>query len=230
MKFSTLRKAFPFTLPVLGGYLALGFGFGILLTTIGYGWFISFLMSFFMFAGAGQYLAVSFFAANLSITSMLLVTFLVNSRHIFYGLSLFEKTKTMNKWEKFNLIFSLTDENYALLSSLSVPAGVDPAKFYTALVSLNHLYWILGSLLGSLIGSYLNFNPQGIEFALVALFVVIVLDQWAICTNKLPFYLGGISAILALLFAKPYMMPVAGLLTTVALLFVRKVESKYDNK
>ncbi len=229
MEFSTVRKALPFTLPVFGGYIALGFGFGILLSKLGYGWFIAFLMSFFMFAGAAQYLALSFFAANLSITSMLLVTFLVNSRHLFYGLSLFEKTKTMNRLEKFNLVFSLTDENYALLSSLSLPADVNPAKFYTALVSLNHFYWVLGSLLGSLFGSYVNFNTEGIEFALVALFVVMVLDQWSSTTNKLPFYLGGISAIIALLFAKPYMMPIAGLLTTFALLLVRKVESKYDN-
>ena len=79
---------------------------------------------------------------------------------------------------KFYMIFSLTDETYALLSSVQVPAGVEPRSFYFSIALLDHSYWILGSVIGAVAGAILPIDTTGIDFAMTALFVVIAVDQW----------------------------------------------------
>ena len=170
-----LAAAFPVTVPVLMGYLAIGMAFGFMLQNIGYNFIWAFFMSLTIYAGSGQYLGVSLLAAAASLGIVALMTLLINFRHLVYGLSMLEKFRGMG-WRKFYMIFSLTDETYALLSSAQAPVGVNPKNFYFAIALLDQSYWILGSVIGAVAGAVLPISTEGIDFAMTALFVVIAVD------------------------------------------------------
>ena len=89
------RKAFPYTIPVLTGYLFIGIAFGVMFAEKGYSFLWAVLMSLLVYAGSGQYLAVNFFAPGVSILQVVFLTLMVNIRHIFYGISLLEKFHSM---------------------------------------------------------------------------------------------------------------------------------------
>ena len=174
-------KEFPFafttTIPVLLGYIAIGMAFGLMLVAAGYPWWLAPIMSVLMYAGAGQYLAVSLFVANAGWWEVALFTFLVNSRHMVYGVSLLNRFYGFG-WHKLYMIFALTDETYALQTSLKEPVGLQRKQVYFYIALLDHLYWILGGLLGAVAGSLLPIPTKGIGFALTALFMVLVIEQW----------------------------------------------------
>ena len=193
-----LAAAFPVTVPVLMGYLAIGMAFGFMLQAIGYNFIWAFFMSLTIYAGSGQYLGVSLLAAAASLGTVALMTLLINFRHLVYGLSMLEKFRGMG-WRKFYMIFSLTDETYALLSSAQAPVGVDPKKFYFAIALLDQSYWIIGSVIGAVAGEILPISTEGIDFAMTALFVVIAVDQWKAYRKHLPALIGGAVTIVCLL-------------------------------
>ena len=124
MNRKALTAAFPATVPVLMGYLAIGMAFGLMLETAGYGVGWALLMSMTIYAGSGQYLGVSLLATGASLSQAAFLTLMINFRHLVYGLSMLEKFRGMGA-RKFYMIFSLTDETYALLSSARAPVGVD---------------------------------------------------------------------------------------------------------
>jgi len=184
-----IAAAFPVTNPVLMGYLAIGIAFGLMLQSIGYSALWAFLMSLLIFAGSGQYLGVSLLAIGAPLTEVALLTFIINFRHLVYGLSLLEKLRGMGV-RKLYMIFGLTDETYALLSSARPPEGVRAHDFYFWIALLNHSYWIAGSVLGAVAGQLLGFDTTGVDFAMTALFIVIAVDQWKTYPKHLPALLG----------------------------------------
>lgn len=198
MNRKALSAAFPVTVPVLMGYLAIGMAFGFMLQAIGYNFIWAFFMSLTIYAGSGQYLGVSLLASAAALGTVALMTLLINFRHLVYGLSMLEKFRGMG-WRKFYMIFSLTDETYALLSSAQAPVGVDPKNFYFAIALLDQSYWIIGSVIGAVAGEILPISTEGIDFAMTALFVVIAVDQWKAYQKHLPAFIGGIVTIVCLL-------------------------------
>ena len=219
MNRKALKTVFLDTVPVLTGYLFLGAGFGILLvekTGYGIGWALG--MSLFMLAGSGQYLAVSMLASHASLLSAAIATFLVNARHIFYGISLIEPYKGAGKKKPY-MIYTLTDETYSLVTQNDPPAGMK-RHTYCFLVSLfDHSYWLMGAALGSLLGSTLPISFEGVEFVLTALFVTMFVEQWLTHKNHLPAIIGvGATVLCLVLFGKdlfliPSMALIAILLT-----------------
>ena len=188
----TFAAAFPVTAPVLMGYLAIGMAFGLMLQSAGYGVLWAFFMSLVIYAGSGQYLGVSLLATGAFLTLM------VNFRHLVYGLSLIEKLRGMGP-RKLYVIFALTDETYALLSSAKPPQGVRDHDFYFAVALLDHIYWIGGSVLGSLVGAALGMDTTGVDFAMTALFLVIAVGQWKAAGSHLPVLLGAAATIASLM-------------------------------
>ena len=185
----TLSAAFPATVPVLMGYLAIGLAFGLMLQAEGYGVGWALAMSLTIYAGSGQYLGVSLLAAGAPLTQVAFLTLILNFRHLVYGLSMLEKFRGMG-WRKLYMIFSLTDETYALLSSAQAPVGVNPKNFYFAIAVLDQSYWILGSVIGAVAGAVIPFSTEGVDFAMTALFVVIAVEQWKTYRKHLPALLG----------------------------------------
>ncbi len=171
-----LRAAFPRTLPILMGYLFLGFAFGVLLGSRGYGALTSFLASTLVYAGSLQFVAVELLG-QFNLLQAALVALMVNARHLFYGLSMLERFRGTGRYKPY-LIFSLTDETYSLYCAGPVPPGLREDRFLFSLAWLDHLYWIAGSVLGSAASWLIPFETQGIEFVMTALFTVIFLGQW----------------------------------------------------
>lgn len=219
MNRKTLKTVFLDTVPVMTGYLFLGAGFGILLSEkTGYGAVWSIAMALFMLAGSGQYLAVSLMADHASIISAAIATFLINARHIFYGISLVEAYKGSGKKKPY-LIFALTDETYSLVTQNEPPEGMSRHSYCFWVSLLDQIYWLIGCALGSFLGSTLPISFEGVEFVLTALFVTMFVEQWLTHKNHLPAIIGVGSTVLCLvLFGKdvfliPSMVLIAALLT-----------------
>lgn len=192
------QAAFPFTIPVMTGYLFIGIAFGVMYQEKGYNFLWAILMSAMVYAGSGQYLAVNFFVPGVSFFQVIFLEFMVNVRHIFYGLSLLERFHNMGK-KKLYMIFSLTDETYSLFFLTKIPKDVDENKFMLAIAVLDQLYWIIGSAIGAIAGSMIPFDTTGIDFAMTALFVVIFVEQWLTSKNHIPALTGLCAGLVCLL-------------------------------
>lgn len=182
-RWAALRAAFPATVPVMTGFLVLGFAYGILMQTKGYGVVWATAMSALVLGGSIQYVAVTLLTTAFDPLQAFLLSLMVNARHLFYGLSLLDKYRGLGRVRPF-LIFSLCDETFSLVSTLEPPEGVARRDFYFWISLLDYLYWITGTALGGLLGSFLTFDTTGLDFALTALFVVLFLEQWKKPENR----------------------------------------------
>lgn len=225
----TLKTTLMYTFPVLIGYMFLGMAFGLLLQKSGFNYIWAFFISLFVYAGSMQFVLVDFFGSSLSLPVIALMTLIINSRHIFYGLSFIDKFKKMGKLYPY-MIFSLTDETYSILCSVEHPDGIDRNKLYFAIASLNQMYWIAGSVIGALTGELITFNTTGIDFAMTALFVVIFIEQWKEFKSHIPALTGLFSAILCLMLFGPNNFILPSLLITVAFLLLVKNKIPAVNK
>lgn len=213
------QSSFKLSLPVLFGYIPLGMAFGVVFSTqLDYAWWFAPLMGLVIYAGAGQLLAVSLLAAYTGLVEVFIAMFVLNARHLFYGLSLLDAFAGAG-WRKPYLIFGLTDETYSLLTSR--PRTTDKLaeqKIDFQITLLNQGYWILGCALGAWLGHTLTFNATGIEFALVALFLVLCIEQYKALHSPFVIWAGLAAALFAaLLFPASQQLLVAILLVCIAL-------------
>ncbi len=213
--------AFKTTVPVLLGYILLGMAFGFLLDGAGYHWIYAFIMSLFVYAGSGQFLAVALLAAGAGLTEFAIATLLLNFRHAFYGLSLLEKFSGVGRVKPY-LIFALTDETYALLTTTDVPQGSSKSRFYFYIAALDHLYWIAGSVLGAALGSVLDLNLEGMSFVLTALFVVLTIEQYFNSEARFPFIAAVSAGTLSLILFNPDNMLLASIVLGTLILIGRE--------
>ncbi len=199
---NSFTLAFTYSIPVLLGYVAIGTGFGLLLASKGYPPWLAPVMSLFMFAGAAQYIAVGLFAAGAGLAEMLLITLVVNARHLAYGFSLLSRYRKL-PWYRWYLVFAMTDETFALVSSLpedDFRLSTRPGPFLFWLSLLDQSYWVFGSTLGAVVGAMLPWKMDGIEFALTALFVVLMVEQMLRVKKPSPFIIAALVSTLAVLF------------------------------
>ena len=202
MNRKSLAAAFPHTVPVLMGYLSIGIVFGWMLSAAGFHPIWSAIMSLTMYAGSGQYLGVQLLADAAPLADAAFLTLILNFRHLVYGLSMLEKFQGMG-WRKLYMIFSLTDETYALLAGVEAPEGVNEKAFYFSIALLDHLYWIAGSVIGAVAGALITINTEGIDFAMTALFLVIAVEQWQSNQRHSPVLLGALGTLACLLLFGP---------------------------
>ncbi len=194
-----VRPAFLATIPVMTGYLVLGFGFGLMLHEAGYDAWLALGMSGFIYAGSMQYVAVELFTGGASMAMVALTTLMVNARHLFYGVSMLDKYRGMGAVKPY-LIFALTDETYSLVCQDALPVPQENRKAYYLLVSLfDHLWWLSGSLLGALAGTLLRISTEGVDFALTALFVTVMTEQWLSAEDRVPALIGTAASLLCLI-------------------------------
>ena len=231
MRSKTVKLAFLKSLPVMAGYIVLGIGFGILLRKAGYGVLWAFAMSTLIYGGSMQYVGVDLIAGGASIITTAITTFMVNARHLFYSISMLRVYKNSGKYKPY-LIYAITDETYSLLCDGKTPEGTDP-ELYRFLVSLfDHSFWIIGGVLGNLLGAVLPFSSAGIEFSMTALFIAAFVEQWISSGDHIPAITGVLSTLLCLLIfgSENFLIPSMLLITLVLTILRGRLEGKGEEK
>ena len=123
-RFVIVKRAFIDSLPVLMGYSAMGFAAGVLLSAhsgIDFAGIWAFLTSATSISGALQFMLVDWIAKRTPLLDVALLTFCLNIRYAMYGFSLIDRFRGIGFWKKFYLIWSLTDETYALETECKIP-------------------------------------------------------------------------------------------------------------
>ncbi|NLN97990.1 MAG: branched-chain amino acid ABC transporter permease [Eubacteriaceae bacterium] len=222
-----LKIAIPQTIPVLISYIFAGMAFGILLNQLGYSYWWALFISCTVYAGTMQFVLLSFLDGGVALLNAALITLAVNLRHAFYGLSFIETFNEMGLPGQY-MIFSLTDETYALMCQMDTVQHQDISKIRLAIAMLNQSYWISGCVLGAMLGSFIPFNLKGIEFAMPSLFMVMFVEQWRSKENHFPSIFGISIGLIALLIlgADHFILPALSVVTlTFFLIGNQKLES-----
>lgn len=200
MNKNILKKAFTAAIPVMSSYIVIGMSLGVVMQSRGYNALWTAATSVFIYAGSMQFVALELMCSGTKLLTVALTTLMVNLRHTFYGLSMVDKYKNTGKVKPY-LIYALSDETYSLVCE---PPQLEPGEekaFYFLVTAMDQFCWILGTVLGALAGSMLPFSTEGIDFALTALFVSVVTEQWLSTKEHSPALLGmGLSLLCLLLF------------------------------
>ena len=235
------RTAFRDSIPVLMGYSTMGFAAGVLLAVRGDiawapAWAAATSAAF--VSGPLQYIFVDWVHTSLAIGSVLLVTLCVNFRYALYGLSLVERFKGAKLWQKAYLIGTVTDETYALQMA-SKFTGKAYVVYCLFLTMLDHIYWIAGVTTGAAAGVLAQgaFSPErvqvatkGIDFAMTALFLVILTDQVRERQNRMPAVVGLVAALASYLaFGRANMLVPSALAIVTAFLAFRRWLERIGN-
>lgn len=214
-----LKYALGKTIPIMFSYLFLSMAFGIMMNQAGFPFYWAYLVSLTVYTGAFQFVIVSFLSAGAGIATIALTALAMNCRHMFYGVTFLKEFKSMGKRYPY-MIFSLTDETYALYCSLEYPEELDHHQVMFDIAWLSRAYRLIGTLVGALLGQIIPFDFEGVDFCMTALFVTILIDQWKKTENHAPAVIGGVSAVVFLLIfgASRFMLP--SLMVTTALLLI----------
>ncbi len=220
-----LKQALIKTIPVAAGYLVMGFGFGVLLSARGYPFYWAPLIALSVYAGSMQFVLIDLLSGGASLVATAVMSFLINARHLFYGLSMLDEYRQVKRGRGY-LIFSLTDETFSIVAAGLPRKDLKPDGYYLAVSALDQSYWVLGCLLGGLAGAALPFDFRGIEFSMTALFVVTFVEQWMSSRDHLPALIGLGCALLALLVfgSEQMILPAMGLILLGLLLYRRHEE------
>lgn len=224
-KLDALKAAFPYTTPILAGFLFLGAAYGMMMHERGFAFWWPCLMSAVIFAGSMEFVTVGLLCSAFEPTQALLLALTVNARHLFYGVSMLEKYRGTGRVKPY-LIFGLCDETFSINCFSSPPEGVEKQDFYFFVTLFNQLYWVAGATLGGLLGGLLPFSAKGIDFVMTALFVVIFMDQWKTTRRHAPALLGlAVSAVCLVIFgAQRFLLPAMGLLLVILGAFRGRLE------
>lgn len=219
---NTVKTAIRASLPVLAGYLVLGIGFGVLLQKQGYGFWWAVLMSLTIYGGSMQYASLDLISGGASLITTALMTLMIQVRHFFYGISMLEKYQNTGRIKPY-LIFALTDETYSLVCT-GAPEDISPNLYYLVVSLCDQIYWVVGSVIGGILGAALPFDSTGMDFAMTALFVVIFVEQWQSAKSHIPALVGlGVTLVCLLIFGAGRFLIPAMILITLALAVCRGV-------
>ena len=213
MNKTVFKKALTAALPVMYSYVVIGMGFGMVVQSRGFGALWAGAMSVFIYAGSMQFVALELIGSGASLLTAAITTVMVNLRHVFYGLSMVDKYKNAGACKPY-LIYALSDETYSLVCNPPELLPGEERVFYLLVTAMDQSCWVLGSILGGLLGAALPFSTEGVDFALTALFVSVVAEQWLSSKDHIPALLGlGLSLLCLLLFgADQFLLPAMALI------------------
>ncbi|MCH5273559.1 MAG: AzlC family ABC transporter permease [Lachnospiraceae bacterium] len=202
------KCAFPKTIPIFAGFWFLGISYGIYMNVSGFSFLYPMLMGLTIFGGSLEFVAVTMLLGSFAPLQTLIMTLMIQARHLFYGIAMLEKYKGTG-WKKPYLIFGMCDESFSINYSAEIPEDVDKGWFMFFVTLLNQIYWVTGAALGGLLGSLIQFNTEGLDFVMTAMFVVIFLEQWLKEKKHYTALIGvSVSAVCLLVFgAESFMIP-----------------------
>lgn len=227
LKWHAFKAAFPNTIPVMAGYLFLGMSYGIYMSVEGFQWYYPAFMALVIYGGSLEFVCVEMLLSAYAPLQTFLMAFMIQARHIFYGLAMLEKYNNTGK-KKFYLIFAMSDETFAVNSGISIPDDVDHGWYYFFVSLLDQAYWVLGASIGGIIGSLITFNTDGLSFVMTAMFIVILTD--AIIKEKQhdSTIIGLLTSILCLVLfgADNFIIPTMVCILVLLLIFQKPIETK----
>ena len=180
---SSIKAAFPFTIPIFLGWIFVALTYGVLMSNLGYNAWWAMLFSAVCYCGGMQIAAIPMMSAGFGPAQMLLMSYLVNFRHTFYGIPLLEKYKHAGALKPF-LVYTLADEQFSISVSAKKPENVEDKYFYFGIHLLGFAYWIGLTGLGGVIGGLITFDTTGLDFVLTAMFVALFMQQWKQKENR----------------------------------------------
>lgn len=171
-----IRAGIRDTWAVALGMVPLGLAFGLLVTQMGFAWFWAPVLSFVIYAGSMEFLALTLITGGAGPLSAALYALLVNFRHVFYALN-YPLNRVKSRLGKAYGMYALTDETYAVISARRSVQWTGPRA--VTVEAVLQAGWVGGGIVGALCGAALPFELKGMEFALVALFIVLAIESFA---------------------------------------------------
>lgn len=220
-----LKAAFPNTIPIFAGFWFLGMAYGIYMNVSGFSFWYPMLMALTIFGGSLEFVAVTMLLGAFAPLQTLIMTLMIQARHLFYGIAMLDKFKGLG-WKRFYLIFGMCDETFSINYTAKIPEDVDRGWFMFFVTLLNHLYWVTGSTIGGLLGSLITFDTEGLDFVMTAMFVVIFLDQWLKEKKHYTALIGVLASAVCLLCfgADSFMIPTMACILCLLTVFRRPIE------
>ena len=208
MRRKAFQAALPYSLPICIGFLFMSISYGFLMRSKGFPAIYPIVMSACIFAGSMEFVTIELLLSTFNPLHAFILTLMVNARHLFYGISMLDKYQGTG-WKKFYLIFGMCDETFAINSTVIPPKTADRGWFMFFVTLLNQFYWVAGAAIGAILGSFIHFNTEGIDFIMTALFVVMLVNQWQETKDHKPVLVGlGCTLICLLLIgAENFMLP-----------------------
>ena len=219
---TTLKTAFVKSIPIFCSYVFVSMAYGMMMASAGFPWYDSLLVSLTVYTGAFQFVLITFLSSGASLITIALTALLMNSRQSFYSITFLKEFKQMGR-RKLYMIHTMTDETYAVNCTLDLPKKEkEDTMFLVALFS--RCYWIVGSVLGGILGQIVPFDLTGLDFCMTALFLIIFIDEWEKAEKHTPALTGlGIGVICLLIFGENrFMLPALLIVSALLLLFQRK--------
>ena len=219
---TTLKTAFVKSIPIFCSYVFVSMAYGMMMASAGFPWYDSLLVSLTVYTGAFQFVLITFLSSGASLITIALTALLMNSRQSFYSITFLKEFKQMGR-RKLYMIHTMTDETYAVNCTLDLPKKEkEDTMFLVALFS--RCYWMIGSVLGGILGQIIPFDLTGIDFCMTALFLIIFIDQWEKAEKHTPALTGlGIGILCLLIFGENrFMLPALLMVSALLLLFQRK--------
>ncbi len=223
------KAAFPHTIPIFAGFWFLGLTYGIYMNVSGFNFLYPMLMSLTIFAGSIEFITVNLLLGSFNPFQALVMALMINARHLFYGIAMLDKYKGTG-FKKFYLIFGMCDESFSINYTADVPEDINKGWFMFFVTLLNHFYWFFGATLGGIFGSFINFNTEGLDFVMTAMFVVIFMEQWLKDKKHINSLLGLLISVLCLIafgadnFIIPSMLGIIAMLTLIRKPMEREAE------
>lgn len=168
-------------IPVMLGYVTVGFAYGVLAQNAGLSLLNGVLMSLIVYAGSAQLIGAGMFAMAAHPLSIILTTFIVNLRHLLMSAAIAPRLRdTDTPWSRTEIVLfglELTDETFALHTSTFAQGKPSKTSLFVSNAA-SQLSWIVGSALGMLVGSLIgDIRPFGLDFVLSAMFVALIFMQ-----------------------------------------------------
>ncbi len=224
---NNLKKVFPMTIPILISFIFIGLSFGIYTSSFGYDFWMPPLTSLIIYSGSIQFVVVEAMHSGMDLLSFILIVAMMNIRHFFYALTCLGKFKNLSGNKKTYAYYSLCDEAYSLIMGAEAPRDMKKEDFYFSILILLQAYWFIGTILGGILGNFINYEVKGIDFILTALFLVIFLSQWKQNKDHFPAVLGILGSIISMIiFGKNFILP--AMIIILIVLYVAYRREKHD--
>lgn len=191
--------------------------------SLGFGFWYPVLMAVLIFAGSVEFIVAGMLIMAFDPASVFLLVAMISIRQVFYAISMLDKFKDITGVKRWYLIGAMTDESFAINYTTDTDtAGVDKAWFMVLVTLFLHIYWVVGAGLGAVAGAVLPVDLKGAEFAMTALFLVILVERWQQETTHESSLVGiGMTALALVVFGKTHFL-IPAMLGILAYLSLRR--------